>query len=132
MDGPQRQGQGGPEKERREPVDLRERTKGLALRVIRLAASLPGRGAGEVIGKQILRSGTSVGAHYREAHRAKSGPDFINKMQGALQELDETAYWLELLEESKVMPAEKLGDLRAEVEELIAIFVTIVKKVKAR
>jgi four helix bundle protein len=73
-----------------------------------------------------------VGAQYREAYRAKSGPDFINKMQGALQELDETAYWLELLEESKLVPAEKLSELRAETEELIAIFVSIVKKVKAR
>jgi four helix bundle protein len=116
----------------RAPVDLRVRTKELALRVIRLCSSLPDRGAGGVIANQVLRSGTSVGAHYREAYRVKSGPDFVNKMQGALQELDETAYWLELLEGSQLVTAERLKDLRTETDELIAIFVSIVKKVKAQ
>jgi four helix bundle protein len=118
--------------ERVEPRDLRERTKAYGLRIIRLYVALPKRGSAEVIGKQLLRSGTSVGAHYREAFRAKSGPDFVSKMQGALQELDETAYWLELLEESEIIKTEKLKALRSETEELLAIFVTIVKKVKAR
>ncbi len=85
-----------------------------------------------MIGKQVLRSGTSVGAHYREAQRAKSDADFINKIEGALQELDETAYWFELLNESGILKEERLTALHAEAEELIAIFVTVVKKVKQR
>jgi four helix bundle protein len=70
--------------------DLRRRTKEFALRIIKLYAALPKNAIAQVLGKQILRSGTSVGAHYREACRAKSNADFINKIEGALQELDET------------------------------------------
>lgn len=83
-----------------------------------------------MIGKQILRSGTSVGAQYREACRAKSPADFISKMEGSLQELDETGYWLELLAESEIISAEKLIDLQKENNELTAIFVTSVKTAK--
>jgi four helix bundle protein len=83
-----------------------------------------------VIGKQALRPGTSVGAHYREAQRAKSNADFISKIEGALQELDETAYWLELLIESGIVTEKKLKPLLDETNELIAIFVVIVTKVK--
>ena len=110
--------------------DLRERTKQFALRIIRLYSALPPRGITFVLGNQILRSGTSVGAHYREAQRAKSNADFISKIEGALQELDETQYWLELLGESKAIPAKKLENLHHETEELIAILVTVVKRVK--
>lgn len=84
--------------------DLRERTKAFALRVIRLYAALPKTTEAQVIGKQVLRSGTSVGAHYREAQRAKSDADFISKIEGGLQEAEETAYWLELLGESGILP----------------------------
>src|SRR2546423_4056699 len=77
--------------------DLRVRTKSFALRIIRLYAALPKTVEAQVIGKQLLRSGTSVGAHYREAQRAKSNADFISKIEGGLQELEETVYWLELL-----------------------------------
>lgn len=86
------------------PRNLIERTKQFALAIIRLYSHLPKSGEAQVLGKQVLRSGTSVGAHYREAQRAKSNPDFISKVQGALQELDETLYWLELLEESRRKP----------------------------
>jgi four helix bundle protein len=113
-----------------EPTDLKNRTKAFALRIIRLYQALPKSGESQVIGKQILRSGTSVGAQYREACRAKSPADFINKMEGSLQELDETGYWLELLAESNIMPAEKLADLQKEPNELTAIFVTSVKTTK--
>jgi len=85
-----------------------------------------------VLGKQMLRSGTSVGAHYREARRAKSDADFVSKMEGGLQELDETAYWLELLCEAQLANPDRLGPVHAEAEELTAIFVTVVKKVKAK
>ena len=112
--------------------DLRVRTKEFALRIIRLYVSLPKNTQAQVLGKQVLRSGTSVGAHYREGQRAKSDADFINKMESGLQELDETAYWLELLAESGVFPANRLESLRKEADELTAIFVTIVTKVKER
>ena len=74
-----------------------------ALRIIKLYAALPKTTEAQVLGKQILRSGTSVGAHYREACRAKSDADFISKIEGALQELDETLYWLELLGAAKIV-----------------------------
>src|SRR3982074_1845112 len=110
--------------------DLRKRTKEFALRIIKLYAALPKNAIAQVLGKQILRSGTSVGAHYREACRAKSNADFINKIEGALQELDETLYWLELIGESQVINGTRLDSLRKETEELIAMFVTMVKGVK--
>jgi four helix bundle protein len=113
-------------------VELRARTKDFALRIIRLYVSLPKTTEAQVIGRQLLRSGTSVGAHYREAQRAKSTADFISKMEGALQELDETAYWLELLVESKIVQADRLAPLVKETDELIAIFVTIVNKMKQK
>ena len=97
-----------------------------ALRIIKLFQTLPKTGEAQVIGKQILRSGTSVGAQYREACRAKSPADFINKMEGSLQELDETGYWLELLAESGIMPTDQLADLQKENNELTAIFVASV------
>jgi four helix bundle protein len=85
-----------------------------------------------VIDKQVLRSGTSVGAHYREAWRAKSDADFVSKIEGALQELDATSYWLELLVASDIVKAERIQSLLEETGELSAMFVTIVKNVKAR
>ena len=112
------------------PLDLKVRTKQFALRIIRLYTSLPKTTEAQVIGKQVLRSGTSVGAQYREAQRAKSDADFINKVEGSLQELDETSYWLELLKDSGIFSAEKLNPLLKETDELTAILVTIVKKVK--
>jgi four helix bundle protein len=112
------------------PSDLRTRTKLYALRVIKLYQTLAKSGEAQVIGKQVLRSGTSVGALYREACRAKSPADFINKMEGGLQELDETGYWLELLIDGKILPADKLADLQKETDELTAIFVASVKTAK--
>src|SRR5688572_11296950 len=88
--------------------DLRQRTKGFALRIIRLYAALPKTTEAQILGKQLLRSGTSVGAHYREAYRAKSPADFITKMEGGLQELDETDYWLELLGDSEIISPARL------------------------
>jgi four helix bundle protein len=112
--------------------DLKQRTKTFALRIIKLYSALPRRGDAKILGNQILKSGTSVGAHYREACRAKSNADFISKVEGALQELDETAYWLELLGEAEILPFSRLQALHDEAEELIAILVTIVTKVKRR
>jgi len=112
--------------------NLSKRTTTFAIRVVRLFTSLPKIPAAQFIGKQLLRSGTSVGAHYREAKRAKSTKDFLNKLQGALQELEETAYWLELLVEGKLIIKDKLQPLQKETDELTAIFVTIVKKIKGK
>jgi len=108
------------------------RTKRFALAVIRLYASLSRSTIEQVLGRQVLRSGTSVGAHYREACRAKSNADFVSKIEGALQELDETTYWLELLRETDDgARAAAIDPLAAEANELIAIFVTVIKSVKA-
>ena len=82
--------------------DLKSRTREFAIRINRLYSALPKSTEAQVIGKQILRSGTSVGAHYRESQYAKSDPDFISKIEGGLQELEETAYWLELLDEMEL------------------------------
>jgi four helix bundle protein len=112
--------------------DLRKRTKEFALRVIKLYAALPKTTEAQVIGKQILRSGTSVGAHYREACRAKSNADFVSKIEGGLQELDETLYWLELLAEAKIVKSSRLEDLKRETDELIAMFVSMAKGVKQK
>ncbi|KAM3109205.1 four helix bundle protein [Phormidesmis sp. 146-33] len=111
-------------------VDLRERTKKFALRVIRLYGALPSSIEAQVIGKQVLRSGTSVGAHFREAHRSRSDAEFVSKVEGGLQELEETIYWLELIQEAGIFPAAKLQSLHQEANELAAILVTCVKKVK--
>ena len=113
-----------------DPTDLKNRTKAYALRIIKLYQALPKNSEAQVLGKQILRSGTSVGAQYREACRAKSQADFISKMEGSLQELDETGYWLELLVESNIVSAERLTDLQKENDELTAIFVASVKTAK--
>ena len=111
-------------------VDLKVRTKKFALRIIKLYQSLPKTGEAQVIGKQVLRSGTSVGAQYREACRGKSPADFVNMMGGGLKELDETAYWLELLVEGEIVPAAKLTDLQKETDELTAIFVSSINTSK--
>jgi four helix bundle protein len=87
--------------------DLKTRTKQFALRIIRLYKALPNTVEAQVIGKQVLRSGTSVGAQYREATRARSDAEFISKIESGLQELEETIYWLELLVESQTFRAEK-------------------------
>ena len=113
-------------------LDLKIRTKKFALRIIKLFSSLPRTPQAQVIGKQILRSGTSVGAQYREACRARSSSEFISKMQSSLQELDETSYWLELLVEAEIVTAAKLQELQTEANELTAIFVSSVKTAKSR
>jgi four helix bundle protein len=112
--------------------DLRQRTFAFGLSIIRLyLAAKQNRDAWD-LARQFVRSGTSVGAHYREAHRARSNAEFISKMEGALQELDETAYWIELLTASSLLSAVMSGPVLSESEELIRIFVTCVKNAKER
>ena len=113
-----------------EENDLRNRTKVFALQIIRTFAATPKTTVAQVLGKQLLRSGTSVGANYREAYRGRSKAEFIAKCGDSLRELEETGYWLELLVEARIVPAENLSALRRECDELIAIFVTILKRSK--
>jgi four helix bundle protein len=118
--------------EKETPLDLRTRTSAFALRIVKLYSSLPKSTEAQVLGKQVLRSGTSVGANYREGNRAKSDADIVNKFESVLQELDETDYWLDLLVRSGILPAPKAETLIKETNELLAIFTTIVTKIKKR
>jgi four helix bundle protein len=111
---------------------LRERTKGFAIRVIRMYGSLPRSRVAQLLGYQAVRAGTSVGAQYREACRARSDAEIISKLESTLQELDETSYWFELLVDSEIIAARRLASLRQEADELMAILVTIVRKIKSR
>lgn len=117
---------------RNRPEELKVRTKRFALRIIRLYGTLPKSTEGQVIGRQLLRSGTSVGAHYREAMRARSTAEFISKVEGGLQELEETSYWLEILIESEIMAEDRLSELTNEANQLTAILVTCVKNAKTK
>jgi four helix bundle protein len=110
--------------------DLRERTKRLALRIIRVYGALPQETVAQVIGKQVLRSGTSVGANFREAYRARSNSEFVAKLGVCLQELEETTYWLELLCDAEILTQTQLAELIDECNQLMAIFTTISKNRK--
>ena len=110
--------------------ELQARTKQYALRILRLYCALPKTTEAQVLGRQMLRSGTSVGAHYREAMRARSVAEFVSKIESRLQELEETAYWLELMVEGEIMPEIRLQELFKETDELIAMFVASVKTAK--
>lgn len=112
--------------------DIGERTKAFALRIIRLYVSLPKTTEAQVIGKQFLKSGTSVGAHVREGKRSRSNAELISKIEGGLQELEETIYWLELLGGAGIVKTELLKDLLGEANELIAILFTSSKTLKNR
>ena len=112
-------------------VDLRERTTDFALRIVRMYSALPKTTEAQVLGKQVLRSGTSVGANYREAFRGRSRPEFVSKCGDCLREIEETSYWLELLVASGVVTQAKLAELRQECDELTAIFVSVLKSSKS-
>jgi four helix bundle protein len=107
--------------------DLRVRTKAFALRTIRLVDALPNRRSCDVIGKQVLRSATSVGANYRSACRARSPAEFVAKLGIVEEEADESAYWFELLIEGDIVKREVLGDLHAEAGEIVAMVVASIK-----
>lgn len=107
--------------------ELKARTKAYALRVIMLVEALPQHRTAEVIGRQLLRAATSVGANYRAACRAKSTADFIAKMGIVEEEADECLYWMELLIDSGLLPHSRLTELMAEGNALVAIVVTSIK-----
>ncbi len=111
---------------------MKDRTKQFALRIIRLVESLPRGRTGEVIGRQLLRSGTSVGANYRSACRARSTADFISKMGIVEEEADESLFWMELLVESEAVQRGELEPLMKEADELLAMTVSAIKTTKSR
>ena len=110
--------------------DLKPRTRTFASRIIQLFCALPKTTLAQVLGKQVLRSGTSVGANYREACRARSKAEFVAKLGDCLKELDETGYWLELITENNVIASTLTAPIMAEADELMAIFTTIIKRTK--
>lgn len=112
--------------------DLKLRTKQFALRTMKLAEALPLRLSGKVIGNQLMRSGTSVGANYRSACRGRSKAEFISKLGIALEEADESAYWLELVIESKLLKEKLVESLLKEANELAAILLASIKTAKSK
>ncbi len=111
-------------------IDLKIRTFQFSRRIIRLYASLPHNPIAQTLGRQVLRSGTSVGANHREAFRARSRAEFIAKMGDCLKELDETEYWLQLIQAENLFPNENLKPLLKETDELIRLFVSICKSTR--
>ncbi len=101
--------------------ELKERTKQFALRIMKLVDALPHSVAGKVVANQIMRSGTSVGANYRAACRARSDAEFIAKLGTVLEEADETEFWLELIMDGQLLPKDKVEPLKKEAEEITAI-----------
>lgn len=113
------------------PAELKDRTKAFALRIVVLVNSLPRSLAGQIIGRQLLRSATSVGANYRAACRAQSRAEFASKLSIVVEEADETLYWFEILSESRLVKPELLRDLIKEADELVAIATSSRKTAKA-
>ena len=114
------------------PRDLRDRLLEFAIRVIGLSASLPNTPEGRLVRGQLLRCGTSPGAQHREAARARSNAEFISKMESAQQELDETDYWLLIIERTAMASPARLAPLQEETRQLIRIFAASVKTAKLR
>ena len=112
--------------------DLKDRTRLFARRIIHLCAALPTNRVGDVVGRQLLKSGTSPGAHFREALRARSKAEYTAKMNGGLMELEETLYWLELIHDEGFFSPGKVEPLQQETNELIAIFVSLIKRWRSR
>jgi four helix bundle protein len=110
--------------------DLPVRTKRFALRILKLFRSLPKTEEARIFGRQLLRSGTSIGANYRAACRARSRAEFIAKLGIVLEEADETVFWLELMRDGEIFPQQKLNDLVTEANELVSIFVTSIRTAK--
>ena len=107
--------------------EMKERTKAYANRVVKLCAALPNNWIARILGQQLLRSGTSVGANYRAVCRAKSNADFINKLRVVEEECDEPLFWMELLVDNNLIKASRLARLMKEADELLAIVVSSAK-----
>ncbi|MBP6507055.1 MAG: four helix bundle protein [Opitutaceae bacterium] len=111
-----------------EQGDLRQRTFQLGRRVAKLFVSLPRSRLAQIYGEQLVRSANSVGANYREAQRGRSPAEYRAKLGDCLRQADETLYWLECLEADAVFPAARLTELKSETDQLVAIFVTLLRK----
>jgi four helix bundle protein len=111
--------------------EMKHRTKGYTNRVVKLCSALPGDWTAQTLGKQLLRSGTSVGANYRAVCRAKSIADFINKLRIVEEECDESLFWMELLVENNFIKEAKLRDLMNEANEILAIVVASAKTARS-
>ncbi|MGE4345463.1 MAG: four helix bundle protein [Geoalkalibacter sp.] len=112
--------------------EFKNRTKAFAIRVIRLEEALPKNQTAKVIGNQLLRCGTSVGANYRAACRAKSPADFVAKMAIVEEECDESIYWMELVSEAELMDEKRLVDLKNEANKILSIVVAFIKNARSR
>jgi len=112
--------------------EMKRRTKTFALRIIHLVESLPPSRTADVIGKQLLRCGTSVGANYRASCRAKSAADFVAKMGIVEEEADESIYWVEMLIESGLVRRSRVADLLDEADQLVAIVVSSIRTARGR
>ena len=104
------------------PEEIRDRTKKFAIRIVRLFRALPRSVEAQVMGKQLLRSGTSVAANYRAVCRSRSKAEFIARIGVVAEEADESVLWLELLEETQTLSSKRLQDIMREARELTAIF----------
>ena len=111
---------------------VKQRTKQLAIRIINMVEKMPNTVTSNVISGQLLRSGTSIGANYRACCRAKSTRDFINKLKIVEEEADETLFWLEVIEETKIFKSQKLLPLKTETNEILSIIVASIKTSKKR
>jgi four helix bundle protein len=111
-------------------LDLKKPTKAFALRVLKLVDALPKTTSGRALGAQLVRPGTSVAANYRATRRAKSIAHFLSKLGDVEEEADETPFWLELLEESGIVPTKRLSELKKEADELVAIIVASINTAK--
>jgi four helix bundle protein len=107
--------------------EMKSRTKAYANRIVKLCAALPNNWIARILGQQLLRSGTSVGANYRAVCRAKSNADFINKLRVVEEECDESLFWMELLVDNNLMRASRLAELMKEADEILAIVVSSAK-----
>lgn len=114
------------------PDDLKARTRQFALRVFRLAECLPDTPTARVIRNQMIRCGSSVGANYRAACRAKSKPDFVSKMGTVEEEADETIYWMELLIDTGIVKQNRIADLMSEADQILSIVIASIKTAKRR
>jgi four helix bundle protein len=112
--------------------EMKARTKRFALRIVKLVSSLPNTSVANTLGKQLLRSGTSVGANYRSACRARSTADFISKLSIVEEEADESVYWMELLTESGIVTEKLLVDLIDEANQIVSIVVAAIKTSKQK
>jgi four helix bundle protein len=113
-------------------AQIKQRTKQIGLSVINLVDELPNKPSAWVIAKQIIRSSTSIGANYRAVCRAKSTPDFLNKLKIVEEETDETIFWLEMLEESGLVPADRIMELKKETNEILSIVVASINTTKSK